>query len=60
MSTEEEIIENTAKLRNLWRPQKRMKLLIDRFDQTQIYAFFAKNIMDDRVLINSFLTVIKR
>ncbi len=60
ITTEEEIIKNTVKLLNPWQPHKGMEVLIDQFDQTQIYAFFAKNLMDDKTLITYFLTVIKK
>ena len=57
IATEEEIIENTAKLLNPWQPHEGMEVLIDRFDQTQIYAFFAKDLLYDTKEINYFLTV---
>ena len=43
-----------------WQPDEGMEVLIARFDQTQVYAFFARNLMDDKTLINYFLTVIKK
>ena len=60
MATEEEIINNTGTLLNPWQPHEGMEVLIDRFDQIQIYAFFAKNLMDDQTLINYFMAVIKK
>ena len=60
MATEAEIIKNTAKLLNPWQPHEGMEVLIDWFYQKQIYTFFSKNLMDDKVLINYSLMVIKR
>ena len=60
MATEEEIITNPATILNPWQPHEGMEVLIDRFDQIQIYAFFAKNLMDDQTLINYFMAVIKK
>ena len=60
IATEEELIENTAQLLNPWQPHEGMESLIERFDQAQIYAFFAKNQMDDRTIINYFLAVVKK
>ena len=59
-ATEEEIVENTAKLLNPWQPHEGMEVLIDRFDQTQVYTFFARNQMDDKTLITHFLIIIKK
>ena len=60
MATEEELIENTAQLLNPWQPHEGMESLVDRFDKAQIYAFFAKNQMDDKTIINYFLAVVKK
>ena len=60
MATEEEVIENSAHLLTPWQPHEGMEVLIDRFDQAQVYAFFVKNLMDDRTLIGYFLAVIKK
>ena len=37
-----------------------MEVLIDRFDQIQVYAFFVKNQMNDKTLINYFMAVVKK
>ncbi len=37
-----------------------MEIIIDRFDKCQIYAFFAKNLMNDKTLITYFLILIKK
>ena len=57
---EEEIILNTAMLLNPWQPHKGMEILIDQFNQIQIYELFARNQMDDKILMNYFLVVIKK
>lgn len=54
---EKEVIENTAKLLNSWQPHEGMEVLIGRFDQTQICAFFTKDLLYDTKEINYFLTV---
>ena len=58
-ATEEEIVDNTAKLLDPWQPQEGIEVLIDRFDKTQTYAFFARNIMDDKTLITYFPILVK-
>ncbi len=60
IATEEEIVKNTATLLNPWQPHEGMEILINRFDKCQIYAFFAKNLMDDKTLITYFLILIKK
>lgn len=54
MMTEDKIIINTATLLDPWKPHKGMEVLIDRFDQVQIY----KNLLDGKTLINYFMGVI--
>ena len=60
IATEEDIVDNVATLLNPWQPSEGMEVLIDRFDKAQIYAFFTKNVMDDKLLINPFLILIKK
>ena len=60
MTPKAETIKNTAKLLDPWQPHKGMEVLIARFDQAQIYAFFVRNLMDDKKLITYFLSVIKK
>ena len=58
--TEEEIIENTAKLLDTWSLHKEMEKLINRLDKGVTYASFASQEIANHTITTYFLTVIKK
>ena len=54
------VCKNTAKLLDPWQPQEGIEVLIDRFDKTQVYAFFARDQINNKTLITYFLIAIKK
>ena len=59
-ATEEEIVKNTAKLLDPWQPQEGIEVLVGRFNKSQIFAFFARDQINDKTLITYFLIPIKK
>ena len=59
-ATEEDIIENTAKLLDHWSPHEGMEKLVDRFGTGVTCASFAGQEIANHAMVTYFLMVIKK